>query len=388
MFSFYLFRKYFFSSRSTSLIRSVAWICFFGLAVSVAALILVVSIMGGLGESITDRLLLNKPHLVFPLKKNPFTKRGKFQLPPYLRDGVKSQMLYETQDFILQTADGFTGGVAKGYGVADWEREKKLSLSSLIPFDESEVPEVLISDEVSFQLNLYETDRAYWVSVFSLFLPPTETLFLKKVYISGVLTSSGSESVFYKQGEVDFGDFSQISYGAELKLHNPYNTEPYKALGAETWQERNSDLFFALRLEKFLMVLFITFGILISCLGVSSALFLLMAQKGRDIGVFQAIGLSKKELQPLFVRVGFYLAFFGVLFGVLIGLGGVAFFKYTQWNFLPEMYEDRTIPAVFDSVAYAWIVLGSLLLSWLACYVPVRYISRMNLIELLKFTNK
>ena len=73
--SFYLFRRYFLSSRSGSLIRVVSWICLGGMTVSVAALILIVSIMGGFGKAIKSRLLSKEAHLVIQFKDSPFVKK-------------------------------------------------------------------------------------------------------------------------------------------------------------------------------------------------------------------------------------------------------------------------------------------------------------------------
>ena len=74
--SFYLFRRYFFSSRSGSLIKLVSWVCLAGMTVSVAALILIVSIMGGFGKAIQSRLLDKETHLVIYFKDNPFLKKS------------------------------------------------------------------------------------------------------------------------------------------------------------------------------------------------------------------------------------------------------------------------------------------------------------------------
>ena len=82
MFSFYLFRKYFFSSRGVSLIRTVFWVCLGGITVSVAALILIISIMGGFGQSIIKRHLAGEPHLVSELEKKPLSEASPSEKSP------------------------------------------------------------------------------------------------------------------------------------------------------------------------------------------------------------------------------------------------------------------------------------------------------------------
>lgn len=422
LFSLYLFRKYFFSSRGVSLIRTVFWVCLGGIAVSVAALILIVSIMGGFGQSIVKRHLAGEPHLVSKLKKNPFQSRTSLQnnLPASLRQGMEMPVFYETQDVIIKTKEGFSGVVARGYSFQEWEKKKlsfpawdisasdesanptfQKSIKNTSPIKNksfSSLPELLITQNLSLDLNISEGNEVVLIPAVSLLLPPGQALPLRRMRVAGVLdipeTSGHSLEqklmVFYKQGEVNFGVFSKPKYGAEIKLKNPHQTFLYKPYlkNVQTWQERNSSLFFALKLEKFIMTLFITLALVISCLGISSALLLLITQKGKDIGMFQALGLSQKMLCQTFTRLGFCLSLCGIFLGALVGVGGVAFFKYTDWNFLPEMYQDRNIPAIFEPTSYVWIILGSMVVAWLACYLPARTLSHTDPAPLLKISGR
>ncbi|MCY4512252.1 MAG: FtsX-like permease family protein [Bdellovibrionales bacterium] len=402
MFSFYLFRKYFFSSRGVSLIRTVFWVCLGGITVSVAALILIVSIMGGFGQSIMKRHLAGEPHLVSELKQNPFQNQIllKKTLPNSLRQEIKSTVFYETQDVIIKTKEGFSGAMARGYSLKKWTEKKLTTMEWSPPLSNKRtpLPELLITQKLALDLSIFKGDEILLIPAVALLLPPGESLPLQPMKVAGILDNSETKAqsmeqslmVFYKQGKVDFGAFSKPKYGAEIKLQDPHQSFLYKPYfkKVQTWQERNSSLFFALKLEKFIMTLFITLALVISCLGISSALFLLMTQKGKDIGMFQALGLSQKELCQTFTRLGFCLALCGICLGTLVGVGGVAFFKYTDLNFLPEMYQDRNIPAIFEPTGYALIIVGSMLVAWLSCYLPARTLSHTDPAHLLKISGR
>ena len=145
-----------------------------------------------------------------------------------------------------------------------------------------------------------------------LLLPPNLMPPVKRFKVKGALptNSTGKEalSIYYKQGLMDFGDFSKINYRAEIKLYDPEQAPLYKNLfknyEVQSWMERNSTLFFALKLEKFIMTLFLVLAFVISCLGVSSALFLLITQKGDDLAILHAMGLSPKGLIQNFYQSG------------------------------------------------------------------------------------
>ena len=244
MFSFYLFRKYFLSSRKVSLIRTVFWICLGGIAVSVSALILIVSIMGGFGRSVINRHLSGEPHLIRRLKENPFQRQSplKETLPKTLQEGIARRDFYELQDVIIQTEKGFSGAVARGGDLREWRRRKKSavlekavltgagagSLLSAPPSanftggketvtrDESasaSLPELLIGRRLSFELNLFPGDEAILIPAVSLLLPPGEGLPLRRGKVAGVLdvpdegaggSAERSLTVFYKPGGSGF----------------------------------------------------------------------------------------------------------------------------------------------------------------------------------------
>ena len=429
--SFYLFRRYFFSSRSGALIRLISWICLGGMIVSVSALVLIVSIMGGFGEAIKTRLLAKEAHLLIHFQDNPFlngpTKKKKSLLfdkeePPIIfselteeqKKGIQSAFVFETQDLILKNDQGFKGVSAIGYSVGQWNQKREQSLSwtknnpyfinsiqspkvsenNPSPLKLNPEKEVLLSQDLALEMNLSPGDELNLIPLAGLLLPPNLPPPIKRFKIKGILSESATgksiSSLYYKQGLMDFGDFSQIKYRAEIRLHDPEQASVYQNLfkkyKAQNWMERNSTLFFALKLEKFIMTLFLGLALLISCLGISSALFLLMTQKGEDIAILQAMGLSQKETTKIFTRVGLILAFIGLFGGAFIGLCGTLFLKYNSINILPEMYRDRTIPAMFMPLNYLVIFLGAFFLAWLSCYLPTRHLSRIKPSELIKNT--
>ena len=445
MSAFYLFRKYFLSSRSTSLIRMVAWICLLGLAVSVASLILIVSIMGGFGEAITSRLLTHEPHLIVHLKGDASERQNDereillFQLGVHgerlksesgmkFDDGVVSVEqnpeidkvnFVEMQELIVKTESGFIPVVAQGYSFKDFQDKKeqverqalnykfglleKTEAQTSLPthasgemeIQEGEDREIFVNDNLFYELGQELGSEAVLVPLMAFLLPPSLLPPVKKIKVKGVVEQRSNAKtqnleLYYRQGGLDFGRYSPLKYQAQIWFKDLKFYKKYQNLlsnfETSSWVERNSTLFFALKLEKFIMILFIVLAIIISCLGVSSALFLLITQKGQDIGIFHAMGLSQKKLVQVFVRMGFYLASLGILLGAFFGIIGTAFFKYNKFNILPEMYQDRTIPAIFDPVSYAFVILGAFLLAWLVCYFPTKYLSRINLVELLKIT--
>ena len=422
--SFYLFRRYFLSARSGALIKLVSWICMAGMTVSVAALILITSVMGGFGKAIKIRLLSKSTHLALKFQENPFLhekttyKRRSDSLfsskeePDFLfssltkeqKAGIKEVLLFEKQDLILKTSKGFKGVSAIGYTEKQWQEnfskfsnniEVWTENSTLSPILKNPAKEVVLSYELFLEMNSSEEKELFFIPLTGLLLPPGIPPPIKRMQIKGALQepSQGEKAFYihYKKGNLDFGDFSKLSYGAEIKLYDPEQVSLYKKLfqkyKPQSWKERNSTLFFALKLEKFIMVLLLILALVISCLGISSAMLLLMTQKGKDIAILRAMGMSKKTTIKTFTKIGLYLSLIALCAGAFIGLGGTLFLKYNDSiNFLGENYRDRTLPAIFVPLQYLAILSSSFFISWISCYLPTKFLSYIKPAELLKIT--
>ena len=395
--SFYLFKRYFFSSRSESLIKVVAWIAFAGMTISVAALILIVSVMEGFGQAIRSRLLSEEPHLVIDIKDNPFLSKNKefveesssfsfSDLTEKQKEGITESFIFESQDLILKSSEGFKAVSAIGYSDPDWKQRilsewDDIDKNTDQPFDLSASSEVFVSYKLSIEMGLFPGDEIILIPILGLLLPPSLAPPVKQMKVRGIVQEVSREekafSIYYPQGSIDFGDFSRLRYEAEIKLKDPEQTSVYQDLFKEyesqTWIERNSNLFFALKLEKFMMTLFFTISLLISSFGISSALFLFITKKKQDFAIFYAMGLSQKDSVKIFVKIGLYLSFIALLTGLVIGLLGTGFLKYSEIRILPEEYKDSTIPAVFELFQYGIIFFGTLLISYISCYLPTKY---------------
>ena len=435
--SFYLFVRYFFSQRAGSLIKFVSRLSLAGIAISVAALILIVSVMEGFGKAVKSRTLDNQAHLTLSFTENPFLKPIKTPtkelfindknkelhfLNPEQKKVLKSSQVFEKQELILNKDELFQGVSAKGYSKKQWNKIKNQSLKQAwmnmsphsqptskeradsqnnslktdslllkdLPLLKNSEPsrDLLISYDLAFKTELKVGDQVQILPLGGLLLPAQILPPIKVFTIAGILQEDATHSLYYEQGAMDFGEFSKIYYQAELQLKEPNKIleqeKLFKNYEVKNWMEKNSYLFFALKLEKFIMILFFSIALIISCLGVSSSLLLLINQKTEDIAILQALGSSSKSLTQTFKNIGLYLSSLGLLLGTGIGLLIVLFLKYNQFNLLPEMYQDRTIPAVFVPMSYVFILSGTFLLCWFFCYLSSRYFSQISIVSLLK----
>ena len=376
---FEFFQKYLFSPRAGALVKKISWLTVIGITVSVSSLVIVISVMTALNHNIEDRTLAVEPHLTIEipgvntaalLELHPLTTKLK------QNENLKVQ-IFENQDVILRTMDGhFRGAVARGLSQDSLNRmifqmqklDVKKRTEPLMP--EILAPEeILIGVDLAVSLGVFEGDSLMVIPPESLLLPPSEAPRYEKVRVKKIISTSladvDSQNIFYVRDHTMkmLKNAESRKTGIEIWTPNPNEAESYKSemkafpeVRVQTWKERNSALFLALRLEKIVITLFLSLAALIASFSMVSVLVLLISQKRKEIGLLQAIGLSTAKVRQMFMQIGLCLGALGLGAGLLIGSIVSYWIEIHPLNLLPDIYVDSQIPAYLDG-SFVLIVL-------------------------------
>ena len=416
------FQCYLFSKRANAVIKRVSLICFLGLTVSMASLLIVFNVMGGLGQAIKEQFLKTEPHITVFLDKKPVQDQ-KEKIISYLRTnnlmgGLDSLDFFESGDVVIQTMQGlFAGAQARSLSPAHRDR-----LLARINFPESLNGDVvdegheqygatqkkphnqqnkirtqkklIINWELARQLDLYEGERVALIPAENLLLTPTEQTRRIFAYIQAIvsLQNTGFNHVFYDRRDFpDFVENSSYHFGFEMRIKDPEAFMPYKKVlkqagfSIETWTEKNSSLFFALRMEKAIMSIFLSLSGFITLLALSSLLVLLMVQKKRERGALMAMGLSASQVEALFLKIGLLMAGIGMLGAFLLSTFVCLFLRYVPLPFLSDFYEGEALfPVEFQVWFMLLLFLLVLCVSFFVCLFSVRSQNAFSPSELLK----
>jgi lipoprotein-releasing system permease protein len=155
------------------------------------------------------------------------------------------------------------------------------------------------------------------------------------------------------------------------------------AIGASAlitdWRQLNSALFEALVVEQVVMFWVLSIIILVAVFNILSSLIMLVRAKTRDIAILRTMGASRAALMRIFVTVGTTIGGLGVLLGLGLGflilafrqriIGGVSRLTGTDlWD--PSIRYLAELPAKTDPAEVAAVVLLTLVLSFLATLYP------------------
>ncbi|MCB0412342.1 MAG: ABC transporter permease, partial [Bdellovibrionales bacterium] len=285
---------------------------------------IVSSVMNGFNETIRIRHLSAEPHLLLEIKKSQNLQNIKAQIHTVLKNAeiqVESSDRVLHQDVILRTYEGlFGGGVLKGmvpeaFGKFYRRTQEALDvgrshqnfrLQDLLPETWTlEKDEVVVGLDLARSLGIFEGDPIVILPPETLLLPrgegPPYGRFRVKSLLSTRLPEVDGQLIFFNSEIADSPMISTPSQREtlEIRLVDPYRAEEAKAaiekntkFQVSTWKERNKALFFALRLERWAMSLFLGLSTLITCFAIVSVLLLLIYQKKQEIGILMAMGVS------------------------------------------------------------------------------------------------
>jgi lipoprotein-releasing system permease protein len=398
-FAWDIFRHYLLSRRAGSLIRTVAWLCMCGVGLGVMALVVVTSVMNGFNDQIRRRLLAVEPHLI--VKVPHISQAEALKNHPVFKDlservGVRAEV-YESQEVIIRTVDGlFQGAIGRGVepGTLGYMmREAKKAMSSKVDVDTPPVSdetmklapgEVFLGIDLARAMGIFEGDKLTVIPPEALLLPQGEAPPFERVTVKGFLQTNiediDGNMIFFGRGQTfsTFRGSPSREVGIEVRIPDPENVDDLKkelqSKGAvvETWIDRNSALFYALRMEKIAMSVFLGLAALIASFSIVTVLVLLLTQKRKDIGLLMALGLSPTQTRWLFVRVGLLLSSFGILAGLIVGLAICVVVNKYPLPILPDYYYDATIPATIDARFIVGILIAAAVIAYISADLPAR----------------
>ena len=160
------------------------------------------------------------------------------------------------------------------------------------------------------------------------------------------------------------------------------------------WQQANSSLFNAVEIERNVMFLILTLIIVVAAFNIISSMIMMVKDKGRDIAILRTMGASRAMILRIFVLSGASIGVVGTIAGFVLGVlftRNIEAIRQTIQKiigtdlFSAEIYFFTRIPARIDSREVAAVVLMALALSFLATIYPSWRAARLDPVEALRY---
>ena len=159
------------------------------------------------------------------------------------------------------------------------------------------------------------------------------------------------------------------------------------------WQQNNNSFFAAVQVEQNVMFLILTLIIVVAAFNVVSSLIMMVKDKTRDIAVLRTIGAGRGAVLRIFLMVGASVGVTGTIVGTVLGvlfclnietLQGLVEALTGRTVFDPTVYYLAHLPARLDWREVVQIIVMALVLSLLATLYPSWRAARTDPVEALR----
>lgn len=400
-FEFFIAKRYLTAGKKSSFISIISLVSIVGIAIGVAALIVALSLINGFQNDIRNKILSSTAHIMINNIIGEGLEGYQDLIEIVKRDFKEvtsaSPVVFGTV-MIKGTAKNASGAVLRGVDVDSLKNEnwKSKTSSGRLPVGKNEI---FIGDEVSRRMSLFAGDTCFLIIPRPVLSPGGLIPKLKKMKISGIFhtglyeVDNGTIISNLQTAQKLFNLENKINY-LQIYIKNLFAADQVAGkmrdilpvhLAVITWQELNSSLYSALKLEKTVLFFTLTLIIVVASLNIIAGLILLVIQKIKDIGILLSYGATPKIIKKIFFIQGGIIGIVGTALGVFFGL----IFCYLANKFelikVPsEIYHMSHIPfkiAIFDLVA---VILASILISFTATLIPSKKASSVNVVEAVK----
>ena len=406
-----IIKRFLFSKKTEGYVSVFSWFSIIGIALGVAAIIIVMSVMNGFRSNLTERLIGVNSHLNIysfndKIKEEQIEEmKNKLNIKKYKK--VFSSV--ETQGLVIK--DNTSNGVIiRGYKEINFDHylydkiiTKKISS---IRFNK-----IIIGDALANKLNLKigdklkiavpKTDKSLLGNI-----PRFKTLIIDGIFDFGMYEYD-SNLVFIsidlarKLLLIENNIFNRVEFYIENPLLvgifkdsiDQYITNNSLDLYSLSWIDRNSSLMNALKVEKNVMFLILTLIIIVASMNIISGLIIFVKEKNKDIGILKTLGFNNFSILKIFCVIGFVIGLIGSISGTIIGIMITENLNYIQailenlldtQLFSEEVYFLSTLPSDIKYQEVLFVFLISITITILSTIFPAIRASNIDPIDTLK----
>lgn len=191
-----------------------------------------------------------------------------------------------------------------------------------------------------------------------------------------------------------FGGGDQASL-VEVRIEDMYSVKKVgralvSALGdgflTQDWIDMNQSLFAALWLEKTAIGITIGLIVMVAALNIVATLILMVMEKHKDIAILVSMGASRGAITRIFMLQGTVIGAVGTVIGAVLGWSACRVLDHYRLLRVPsDVYQISYVPFKLLPADAALVVLGAILICFLATIHPSRGAARLDPAEALRY---
>jgi len=403
--------RYLRARRGERFVSVIAGFSLVGIALGVATLIIVMSVMGGFQVDLLNRILGFNGHLgVYPAGTSLTDYQSVTARVAAVPGIVSAVPVVDGQVLLTGPRGQSSGGLVRGIRPEDFRRMRAVSdnirAGTLDDFQGEDAIAVGVGLAQKFGLTIgspltlvspqgaatafgtIPRVRAYRVvAVFQVGMNEYDTSFV-------FLPLEAAQIFFQQPGAVSHIEVMvadpQLVREDSRAITTALSGTPVRVVD---WQQSNNSFFAAVQVERNVMFLILTLIILVAAFNVVSSLIMMVKDKTRDIAVLRTIGAGRGAVMRIFLMCGASVGVTGTLVGVVLGVLFCLNIETLQhWVeavigasvFNPEVYYLAHLPAKLNWHEVLQVMVMALCLSLLATLYPSWRAARTDPVEALR----
>ncbi len=376
-----------------------------GIAVGVMALIVVLGIMNGLRDDLTDRILIANPHL----RVLTFGPSLRFEPWRGALDTVLAEpgVVAAGPEVITQSVARNRAGYVSAINIIGLPSDTGRASVTTIPqaitqgdlqfrtTSDSVDGGIILGYRLAERMSLYPGDLVELVSSASARVNPALGTVVPRFwrfevigrFDTGMFQYDDAFAIMSLETAQRFDGLGEAITGIQIQVTDPWLAPaigkrleqklgyPYRTLD---WQAQNATLFSALQLEKLGMGLIIWFIMVVAAFNIVGTLVMVVADKTREIGILRAMGMSAGAIRRVFLVQGGIIGLTGTTIG--LGLGLIMAYLIDASGVIridPAIYFIDHLPVHIQWLDVVAVVLASLAVAVLATVHPSRVASAL-----------
>jgi len=413
----FIAKRFLKSNRKRGLLSFINTFAILGITLGTAALVIALAIVGGFEKELKEKVIGFTSHIHvtgFQNKPLPHYQETSEKILKQVSN-VKSVSPFAAKEVLIRSKENIEGVFLKGIEeeqasellskyVVETSSQKSVVSSQLSVVNSNThishlISHIILGKKLANRLNVKLNDKVIVFDVPNIkdgIQPRAKQFVVGTIYETGMAEYddviaftdlSSAQKLFQLQNAASGFDImmNDVSHADEAaKQIQKLAGYPHYA---QTVFELYRNLFSWLELQKKPIPLILGLITIVAVVNIIGALLMLILERTKDIGILKSLGASNKEIAKIFLLQGIFIGVVGMIFGNMLGLSYCLLEqKYHFFSLSADVYFMSNVPILLQWENFAIVSLCVLVLSFLASFIPSRAVSRINIIDTLRFS--
>jgi len=325
--------RYLKPKKKEGFLKVISIFSFTGIALGVAILIIVMSVMNGFRTELISKILGFNPHIIIKPDERKITDEDFNKVQKIKKLIERTSYTFSGQGILISKNNTF--GILVRANVKNDINKIDLIKNGIIDgsLESFKKNTVSIGKEMAITSDLVVGDIITLMSTTQLQTPfgniPTQEKFeISSIFSTGFAEFDQNVIFIPFENANSLFEISEKDINLEIFLNKPDQVESVKEKLQDlindhyiySWADLNKSFFGALKVERNVMFIILTLIIIVAAFNIISGLTILVKNKTKEIAILRTIGVSKKSIAKIFFLIGFTIGTFATTTGVVIGV--------------------------------------------------------------------